>query len=265
MSEDRRLLELQQTIYQSRNPTRRYLHQSRRRWVTDALQRLAPVSRALELGPGSGVYLATLAACAETVVALDSQAAFLVTARRRLEVQGQAHVAVGRVIFVQGDLQAPPLAAGSVDLLLCSEVIEHLPDSVAVLESLVRLLAPTGRLVLTTPQPFSPLELLGGIAYLPGIITLLRWIYREPIEATGHIGLVSPRALTRQFREAGLQVLESEVMGLYLPGIAEFGGSWGQRLLERLEGPLRASPLRWILWTQCYVLARQSSVPLSKH
>lgn len=243
---------LQRTLYESRNPTRRYLHRSRRDWVVSQLQSLpaAVGRRVLEIGPGSGVYLPALAEVGETVLALDCEMAYLQAARQVADEHGAS------VHFVQGDLRAPPLAPGSVDVILCSEVIEHVPDSPDLLGALAGLLNRDGVLILTTPQPWSPVELLGRIAFLPGIVHLLRWIYREPIEPTGHINLLSRARLQAQFDAAGLEVVARDVMGLYLPVLGEFGGERGARWLAWLERSMRGSPLEALLWTQCYRLRR---------
>lgn len=244
---------LQRTLYASRNPTRRYLHRSRRDWVLSQLRSLPAVAgrRILEIGPGSGVYLPALTEAGETVVALDREEAYLQAARQLPDEHGVA------VYFVQGDLRAPPLAPGSVDVILCSEVIEHVPHSPDLLSALAGLLSRDGVLILTTPQPWSPIELLGRIAFLPGIVHLLRWIYREPIEPTGHINLLSRARLEAQIDAAGLEVVGRDVMGLYLPVVGEFGGERGARWLAGLDRWMRGSPFEALLWTQCYRLRRR--------
>ena len=80
MATQRELMELQETLYTSRNPTRRWLHNTRRARVITELQRAAasgPTHRSLEVGPGSGVYLTTLAELYDKVVATDVEEAFL--------------------------------------------------------------------------------------------------------------------------------------------------------------------------------------------
>lgn len=240
---------LQHSLYTSRNPTRRYLHCRRRDWVLKQLEACGPTALALELGPGSGVYLPSLAALSETTLALDYDGAQLRAARATVRDLGATKLA-----YLQGDLRKLPIADESVDLLLLSEVIEHVRGSALLLSALGKLLKPGGKLILTTPQPFSPLELLGRIAFLPGMLQLLRFIYREPIEPTGHINVLRRRCLEQQLFAAGFRILKRDTLGLYLPVVAEFGGKRGQRFLARVESLLQRTPLRCLLWTQCYVL-----------
>lgn len=54
-------------------------------------------------------------------------------------------------IDIVSDITAIPLAANSIDYVLCSEVIEHLPDPIAAIKEFVRLLRPGGLLIITAP------------------------------------------------------------------------------------------------------------------
>ncbi len=242
---------LQRTLYASRNPTRRYLHTERRQWIEERIAAMGSRRCALEVGPGSGVYLPALSRTAGRVLAVDRDEAHLEGAR------GARESCTAPVDVVLADLRSPPFRDGSVDLLLCSEVVEHVVPGPGLLDGLARVLAPDGEMILTTPQPFSPLELLGRIAFLPGIVHVLRWIYREPVEPTGHINLLHRRDLEAAIAEAGLEVLERECLGFYLPVIAEFFGAGGQRFLARMDHRLRGSPAEGLLWTQCYRLRRR--------
>jgi SAM-dependent methyltransferase len=241
------LLELQDTLYTSRNPTRRWLHHERRAWIEEALRRLAAsgARTAIEIGPGSGIYLPLLAELFERVVAADVEAQFLARAREIAAEHDNIEV-------VAHDLGAP--SGRRFDVVLCSEVVEHVDDPTAALAGLRRLLAPGGTLVLSTPQRHSTLEVAGRVAFKPGVVQVVRLVYREPILATGHISLMTERELRAAFGLAGLHVAEAHKTGLYLPFVAEAGGERARRLAARLAERWRGGRLDPLLWTQLYLL-----------
>ncbi len=247
------LLQLQDTLYHSKNPTRRWIHTRRREMIEGLLNSAAGtgITRALEIGPGSGVYLPLLAHLAEEVVVTDIEPSFLDRARQLMAEGEGAHAR-----FLVDDITRTQLPPATFDLILCTEVLEHIPDWRAALGSMARLLRPGGALVLSTPQPRSPLELLGKVAFRPGVIRVVRAVYREPILETGHISLVSARTLGRELAAQGLRVEQRLWSGAYLPVLAELGGQAALRLEQRLEPRLQARALRGLLWTQ-YVVARR--------
>jgi SAM-dependent methyltransferase len=57
----------------------------------------------------------------------------------------------GRNADVHGDALALPFSSGCADLVLCTEVIEHVTDPAAMLSEFTRVLAPGGVVLLTSP------------------------------------------------------------------------------------------------------------------
>jgi SAM-dependent methyltransferase len=53
---------------------------------------------------------------------------------------------------VQGDAESLPIASEKADFILCTEVLEHLPQPLCALAEMNRVLTPRGFLVLTAPQ-----------------------------------------------------------------------------------------------------------------
>ncbi|HEY0876059.1 MAG TPA: class I SAM-dependent methyltransferase [Vicinamibacterales bacterium] len=56
----------------------------------------------------------------------------------------------GRGVAVIGDAQALGIATAAVDVVLCTEVLEHLPEPQRALDEMFRVLKPGGTLLLTT-------------------------------------------------------------------------------------------------------------------
>ena len=65
------------------------------------------------------------------------------------------------VNFLSGDITNLPLADASVDIIISSEVIEHLPDPMPALKEMARVLKPGGYAMVTTPNPQNLPELIG--------------------------------------------------------------------------------------------------------
>lgn len=236
-------------LYQSANPTRRWLHQRREQWVTERLHRYArPEGWAFDCGVGSGLYTRQMLAIGQRVVAVDINPSFVAA------VQGLQ----GVTAFVADicDERSLPMV-GLADLAVCSEVLEHVPAVEAALYGLYSSLKPGGVLVLTTPQRWSTTELTARMLKIGWVRSLARRIYKEPVDELGHISLMTAVELEGRLRARGFQILERDRFAFYLPLIAEVGGQAGQRMLAACEGILRRIPfLRWMLWTQAYVVRR---------
>jgi SAM-dependent methyltransferase len=99
--------------------------------------------RVLNAGAGEGLYSPLLLALptAERVVEMDRSYFFRHRAADR------------RRVFTTASLDALPFAAGAIDLLLCTEVLEHVPEDGRALDEITRVLAPGGWLLLSVPTP----------------------------------------------------------------------------------------------------------------
>ena len=103
----------------------------------------------VDLGCGSGVMLTEVLQTKPrwTGFGLDISGASVAYARRLAHHKGvdrQAH-------FQRGNIAELPFATGTVDLVIASEVIEHLPDPQAAFSEIARVLVPGGFVVLTIP------------------------------------------------------------------------------------------------------------------
>jgi 2-polyprenyl-3-methyl-5-hydroxy-6-metoxy-1,4-benzoquinol methylase len=102
-----------------------------------------PGDRALDLGCGDGTFTAELATMGAQVTGADVAEAALRRARAH-------HPSLDfRRVPIDGPL---PFADHQFDLVWSSEVLEHVADTARWLSEVRRVLAPSGRLLLTTPN-----------------------------------------------------------------------------------------------------------------
>ena len=249
VSSEAELLELLETLYNSSNPTRRWLHCTRRDWIIAKLRACARErpGRAIEVGFGAGVYLAALAESYAEVVGTDLDQAHLDHAQPLM-------ARYANLQLVAEDITTSRLPAGTFDFVLCSEVLEHIPDTSRVLAGIHRLLKPGGCLLLSTPQRHSLMELACKVAFLPGVIGIVRKIYQEPVFETGHVNLQTERELKAALSASGFTIREQFKSGLYIPLLAEFGGGRGLQIARWIEKRIRRGPLSFALWTQYYLV-----------
>jgi len=243
---------LQKTLYASRNKVRRWLHRSRYDWIKSALDRTPFQSRdrAMEIGPGSGVYLPLLCDRFRSVDAIDIEDGFLDNAR--VIAADRPNLSVAR-----GDMTDPlSIDGGAFDLILNTEVIEHLPkgDTVVALRTMRGALNDNGVLVITTPQSFSTVEVAARLTLNPWVIGLTRAVYREAVNPLGHTNLMTRSTFRRALTNAGFKIVDEELLGLYIPILSEIADGATLALAKRAQPIIRRTPgLSGLLWTQCYV------------
>lgn len=101
-----------------------------------------PGDRLMELGAGGGHVLRMFRRAKLT--AIDVSQVFQDTARRNL--------AGYDCQFIKGEITKLGLPAQCYDKIICTEVLEHTTNPEEILAELARLLAPTGRAVITIPN-----------------------------------------------------------------------------------------------------------------
>jgi ubiquinone/menaquinone biosynthesis C-methylase UbiE len=123
-------------------------------WFTPIAQGLvrlaapAPGERVLDVGCGRGAALLPAAEAAGDsghVTGIDLSARMIAACRAEVEARGLTNVDL-----VVTDASAPSLPAGGYDLVVSSLVVFFLPDPLGALTAWRRLLAPGGRLAMTT-------------------------------------------------------------------------------------------------------------------
>ena len=109
---------------------------NRQQWVAEQARRIPPGARVLDAGAGPGQYRQLFAHC-------DYKAQDFA---REPGTAGKY-----TPLDYESDITAIPVPDASFDAVICTEVLEHVPDPVAALAEMARILKPGGRLLLTAP------------------------------------------------------------------------------------------------------------------
>lgn len=156
--------------------------------------RLRKGMRALDIGCGSGRHTCAAYGCDEMFsVGVDLRFENVSEARERLDYHDRlgAHGGGCWALSVS-DATKLPFANGAFDLVICSEVMEHIPDHAAVVREAVRVLRPGGDLVISVPR------------YLPEKIC---WLLSDDYfnANQGHIRIYRQKELIRLVESGGVR------------------------------------------------------------
>jgi SAM-dependent methyltransferase len=158
---------------------------------------LRPGDRVLDVGSGFGRHVYECARRGANVVALDYAADEVVQTRDTLAAMVEAgEIAPERLVGVlRGDGRRLPFPDASFDVVITSEVLEHIQDDVTAIAEMVRVLVPGGRFAATVP------------AWLPETINWkLSDEYHAPKSEGGHVRIYAKTELRAKLRAAGLRV-----------------------------------------------------------
>ncbi|MBM4270572.1 MAG: class I SAM-dependent methyltransferase [Deltaproteobacteria bacterium] len=150
---------------------------------------LKPGSRVLDAGCGTGRHLCeAFRARGVDVIGIDVKWEDLAKAKGMLHLMKNSES--GAWMIALADVTKLPFKDASFDAVICSEVLEHIPDGVATVEELLRVIKPGKDLVVSVPS------------YLPErICWALSKNYRK--EPGGHIRIYKKRTLQDLLEKAG--------------------------------------------------------------
>ncbi len=170
------------------------------RMLATVLAERAGAQRIVDVGCGDGsaTSLVTQLDAGNTVIGVDWSATALAQARAR------------GLLVVQGgvDTSGLPLPDSCADVVIMSELIEHLVDTDAAVDEARRVLRPGGVLLLSTPNLAAWFNRgLVGLGIQPVFSEVsLRGIYGRPgREVVGHLRLFTRRALVEFLTDRGFR------------------------------------------------------------
>lgn len=155
-------------------------------------------NRVLDFGCGDGRHAFEAYRRGADVVALDLDDTALKHVQGMFEAMADAGEAPAHAVAraVRGDGMTLPFPDRTFDRVIAAEVLEHLPEDAAVLDELVRVLAPGGQMAITVPRWFPE-----------RVCWALSTPYHE-VEG-GHVRIYRRSSLTALVRRAGLRVTGS--------------------------------------------------------
>ncbi len=166
--------------------------------------------RVLDVGCQNGAWLIALGQAGAVPSGIDVVAPAVEAARVRSKACGVDAVAE------VGSACEMPFATGEFDVVASSDVLEHVPDKVAMLHECVRVLRPGGYLFLAAPVRFSAKHLIrdphygrAGISVLPG--RAAGWVATKVYgESEYEVETLPTKAWTiRRLRGFGMEILDS--------------------------------------------------------
>lgn len=158
-----------EAYYRDAHPLVRWIERRR----VELLQRCAraqPQDRVLEVGCGAGHVLHHFTGDRTGV---DLSGSMLARARARLGPD---------VRLVQGSAQELPLPDASFDVVLCTEVLEHVPDPRRAIAELVRVARDGARVVVSIPNEYNIDRAKRVVRSIPVLRTVLKTLAAEDNE-----------------------------------------------------------------------------------
>ena len=110
---------------------------------------LPEIGNILEIGCGTGGFLAAAAKSGRNAIGIDIASRWLVVARRRLRDVFKYN---NNSAMIPACAENLPYRDNSWDLIVADSLLEHVDDSVAVIREMVRVISPGGLILIWTPN-----------------------------------------------------------------------------------------------------------------
>lgn len=163
-----------------------------------------PREHLVDVGCGNGAQTLEFVPDFDRLSGVDIDPAFLAAFSREIQARGLAD----RVAAVPGEGGRVALADGCADCVTCFTVLEHVPDQVAALGEMHRLLRPGGRLLLTVPNRWWIFETHGAdLPLLPwNRVPLVSWWPKKLHDRWARARIYRKREIRRLVADAGFTV-----------------------------------------------------------
>lgn len=210
----------------SGHPMQRFWHGGKLTMIDQLIRpHLRTDSRLLEIGCGAGNLLLQATVRGSYPVALDLAKQALTFVRSRLREAKARSEAPRDFMCIQSIGELLPLASGSFECILLSEVIEHLEVPQISIKEAERVLRPGGRLLVTTPNYRSLWPLMERA------VDMLNMAPKMAGEQ--HISRFHPASLKKLLTESGLKIEYFGTIYFLSPFLSLFSPKWAGHQLNR--------------------------------
>ncbi len=180
-------------------------------------------ARVVDLGCGSGVFSDLLQSAGYPCIGLDISPKLIAIGRRKYP----------NIEFVEGDVEHLPFPDASIDAVLLSGLIHHLPESSRCAAEVFRVLRPGGRFVAFDPNRMNP----------------FMWLYRDrsspfysSVGVTENERPILARERADVFRQAGFTVGTEYLSNLRYRYVASAKVRWLLPIYNAIDGILARLP-----------------------
>jgi ubiquinone/menaquinone biosynthesis C-methylase UbiE len=220
----------------------------RRAAASGAIAREITAARSiLDLGCGNGAWLREFLRLGTQAQLTGADLSFAMLAEARRRVGARAH-------FAQADATRIPFRSDAFDLILCSHVLQFVPELVQGVSGIVRCLRPGGALV-TTLEDSAMREVLGAVLTTDQWEEFARAVFRASRARRGHrpddevyrAAFVSA-GLTPELREGHFAVgwpqIQEWVAMRWMPVASESARGDMERILTQLGRDARVASIQ---------------------
>jgi len=213
----------QSECYKSKIPGVKFLHKSRLNAILHLISKVVNLLtdhsgyvKLIDVGCGDGYVLKAIIKNFPDfdLIGIDISETRLRRAKESLK-------SLPNVEFIRADAQKMPFRSGSFNIAVCTEVIEHVPNDVCLLQEIYRILDKEGFLILTTPNLYT-FETI-----------FQKFVLKKEVKISipDHLREYSWRELESKLRKARFNILSFSSIGFYIPYKTLFFRS---RLLTRM-------------------------------
>jgi SAM-dependent methyltransferase len=262
-------------------------HEMRYDLLADEVRRfLPPGGLVLDVGCGSALVADRIRDIDATYVGFDFGGHHIEYAAKKYADITDRRLRTG---FARGDAQLIPFADSTMDVVVFSEVIEHLLQPELAVWEIARVLKPGGVLIMTTNNA-SEMPLRTPLSHLfawiekalgadhPELISLRPWVWPEPVDRElleeGSPDVYVPHThhiqaeTRRMFGAAGLDTFRWSSFEFPPPQARlsqwlDGRGDAGKRVVDRIEWIAQRTPVLRRMGCHLFMLARKSGDPVA--